>query len=532
MNKQSLSALTNAHAWVGLVISTVLFIVFLCGAFTLYRDNIIAWERDTIYPQAYPQELASLDTVVNNIATQYDIDQHHSFSIRLPKEHAPHYEVYFAEEDQDGNEIDHNLIVSSQSGEILGDGSRFTYGDFLYKLHVNLGFKGPGTYFVGVVTLFFFVAILSGVVIHWRKIINNFFKYRKDGKRDKWLDAHNLIGVMGLPFHIMYAFTGLVFNLVIVYQVAYAVILYQGDQNALLKDAGVIIEAEQELTQPMAMKGLDKLLIKANQELGSADISFVRLENFADQLATVTFRAKDPNYFSLRKEIKFALYDGEVLYKTLDNYDNDLRGGLDVVANLHFGNFAGYGLKLVFFLLGIGTCYIILSGNLLWLEKRVNNKRQSQLGLHLVRAMTSGVFLGAMLATALGFASARLLPDTIANRAALIENIWYATLAIALLLAFFTKKQTQFSVLLLKATSAVMLLIPVLDWLIVGDNIALLVDQGRLDVLLIHSILLCFAVCAWLIASNLTKKHALSGERDKNSETDEITGNKPSAQIA
>ena len=506
MKRESLSALTNAHAWVGLVISTVLFIVFLGGAFSLYRDNIIAWERDTVYPQAIPGTLVSLDKVVATIDSNYQIDQHHPIFIRMPKPSAPHYEVYFAEEDEHGNEIDYNVIVSSETGEVLADGSRFTFGDFLYELHVNLKIPGYGLYIVGTITLFFFIAIMSGIVIHWRKIASNFFKYRKDGKKDKWLDGHNLIGVMGLPFHIMYAFTGLVFNMVIVYQIAYAVVLYQGDQNALLKDAGFVIEPKQELNQPMPMSNLDSLLVKAHQELAPVEIQFVSFDNFGDQAATMTFRAKDPTQFSVRKELKVSVKDGEVLYKTLDNYDNDVRGGLDVIANLHFGSFAGYGLKLVFFVLAIGTCYIILTGNLMWLAKRAKNKRQSKAGLHLVRAMTTGIFLGAMLATALGFASARLLPETFAERSFTIELIWFITLLLSLALAFSSKKQQALSVLLLRASAAVMLLVPVLDWTLASQNILNLLSQGRYDVLLVESILVIFALCAWRIAKSIAVK--------------------------
>ena len=110
--------------------------------------------------------------------------------------------VYFEEKLSDEENRDKHIIFSAD-GSILGDSQGFAWGDFVYELHYNLYADNVGLYFVGVITLFFFVALLSGVVIHWRKIIKNFFQYRVSANKDKLLDAHNLIGVMGLPFHIM-----------------------------------------------------------------------------------------------------------------------------------------------------------------------------------------------------------------------------------------------------------------------------------------------------------------------------------------
>lgn len=60
--------------------------------------------------------------------------------------------------------------------------------------------------FAGLVML---VALISGVVMH-RKIFREFFTFRpaKDTQRSV-LDLHNMTGVLVLPFHFFFAFTGL-----------------------------------------------------------------------------------------------------------------------------------------------------------------------------------------------------------------------------------------------------------------------------------------------------------------------------------
>lgn len=505
MKQQTLKALTNAHAWVGLVISTILFLVFLGGSFSLFRENIVSWERDTLYSQSKPQVDVGLDVMVNNVYNQYEVDQHHPFYIRFPEGQKSHFEVYFAEEDENGNEIDFNLLVSSETGEILTPADRFIYGDFLYDLHVDLHLGELGKYLVGFVTLFFFVAVLSGVVIHWRKIVNNFFQYRKDGKKDKWLDAHNLIGVMGLPYHIMYAFTGLVFNLVIIYQIAYAVLLYQADQNALLADAGYVDTRVEMTGVAQPIDGLQELYERAQNELGSVNINFANIQNIGDETSTIRFSGNDPELFSTRKEIEYVISSGEVSYKTLDNFDNDVRSGLAIIASLHFADFAGYGLRLLFFVLGIGTCYLILTGNLMWIEKRAKQRKHSVIGLHIVKALSTGVFVGSLVATAVGFVLARILPPQMAERSDMIFNAFFITMFVCLAVAFVYKNQQVLSVLFLRITSILMVSVPLLDWIYVSEGINELLVQGRLDVLVVESIAVVFAVCCWVISRHMSK---------------------------
>ena len=54
-----------------------------------------------------------------------------------------------------------------------------------------------------------FVAIISGVITH-RRIFADFFTFRTRRGQRSWLDAHNAVAVLALPFHLMITYTGLV----------------------------------------------------------------------------------------------------------------------------------------------------------------------------------------------------------------------------------------------------------------------------------------------------------------------------------
>jgi len=506
MKKETLSALTNAHAWVGLVISTALFIVFLAGSFSLFRDNIAQWEMDPHLSLNTTEINVSADQVIQSVVTEYNLKETHYFRLFFPTTLKPYYQVSFEDHGENGEEVYRGLVVSAQTGEIVANDYNFTFADFLYRLHVDLKIPTIGKYLVGIVTLFFFVALISGVVIHWRKIAKNFFLYRKDKTKDKYLDGHNLIGVMGLPFHIMYAITGLIFNLVIVYQIAYALVLYGGDQTALLKDAGYNQPHIAEIGKHIEMRGFDDFYQRAKDTLDEEKLNFLAVEHFGDESAMVSFGASDSSAFGIRKEVIYRVSTGEQLYLTLDNYNNAVRSGLRFLQSLHFGDFAGYGLRIVFFILGIGTCYIILTGNLMWLAKREKNKRQSKRGLHVVRAITSGGFIGSMAGVATSFLAARILAPDMINRSEMVQNVFGVTLLICVVVAFFIKNFAVFNSTLLKLVSVTLLLTLIADWVLFSQQILMMISLAHYDVLIVEGIVALFALCCWGISLRIGKK--------------------------
>src|SRR5690606_25693579 len=89
--------------------------------------------------------------------------------------------------------------------------------ELVNALHYSLGIPVAGTWLMGIVSLLYGVALVSGVVIHLPKLVADLFALRPGRNLKRfWQDAHNLIGVLGLPMHIMFAVTGALLCLVMV----------------------------------------------------------------------------------------------------------------------------------------------------------------------------------------------------------------------------------------------------------------------------------------------------------------------------
>ncbi|EER57539.1 PepSY-associated TM helix domain protein, partial [Acidovorax delafieldii 2AN] len=130
---------------------------------------------------------------------------------RLPDERQPAVSLLWRNAAQPRFEA---LLMHPQTGEKLE--VRDTMGgDFFYRFHYELrtASKGrwvvEGRWVVGGATLLMFIALLTGIVTH-RRIFKDFFTFRpgKGGQR-AWMDAHNVTGVLVLPFYLLITFSGL-----------------------------------------------------------------------------------------------------------------------------------------------------------------------------------------------------------------------------------------------------------------------------------------------------------------------------------
>lgn len=501
--------LTEAHGWLGVIISAVLFLVFWAGSVTLFYEEIRQWAAVPHYPVNVNAPDMPLQQIVEQKLAKYDFDAKEHLSVFMPTEHYPYYRMNIdlvrekGKEDQHGEVV--NLIINPKTGETVSDNNPFTMASFIYRLHFNLNLPGGG-YIVGVITLFFFFALISGVFIHAKKMFKNFFQYRTNKrKRDKLLDMHNVVGVMSLPFTIMFAISGLIFNLAIIYQISFAVFLYKGDQSALLKDAGYDFFTEKtvDIKQDMT-KAFDLIVQSRNDE--NQTLNRATFYNYGDQNAAIELRGSDHDNFAQRNEVFYRVSDGSVISKMDIEQYNTLRKGLDVIATLHFGNFAGIDLRILYFILGIAVCAMIIVGNILWLDKRILQRNVSKRSIGFVRSLTVGLCSGFVVATAVVFLAERILPLSLIDRGTWVVYTYVAVLSLVAISAFWVINNKRFIARLLQVTVALVLLIICADWWLFGASLITLWQDGFRGVIGVEIGLLLFAVASLWIAKLLLKQ--------------------------
>lgn len=510
MNKQFLKRITEAHSWLGLIISGLLFIVFFTGSISLFRNEIALW---SILPHHAPAQGEPLppSEIIQLAIKDYPFNAKEHLTLVSPTLAFPFYSAYVDIILPEGatSDIDYvSLLIDPVSGKTVAKIDDFYLAEFLYHLHYNLNIP-YGSYIIGFVTLFFCFALISGIFIHARKLFRQFFLYRTgEGKHDQLLTMHNLIGVMTLPFTLMYAITGLIFNLVIIYQVAFALVLYKGDQEALLTDAGYTQHKPKWLGEPLdSQDEIDRLLAQHVQDFGQ-DATAIRLYNYGDKSALIQIYGNVSGEFVGPVEQVIALDNGEMIFSKTPTSPNMVTTGQTVLATLHFGDYAGIDLKLIYFLLGMGVCVLIVSGNLLWVEKRMQQRHFSVKQTAAVNSMTLGTTMGVILATAVAFLFERLLPIDLLGRENVMIASFVITLGLYMGLAWFILDKSRLLFISLVSTGAVLFLVLFSDFVLFHHQIVNLLSLGIFSVVGVQIGLACTAILSITVAFSLFNKKA------------------------
>jgi len=501
--------LTEAHGWLGVVFSIVLFIVFWAGSLSLFLLEINQWAELPHYPPAQNGQVKPLSEIIDTQLKQYPHQPETAMRIFLPNQDNVSYRVFLqvpdtkaaakAAETTDNIKTKRlRLKVDPKTGEARPARSEFKLINFIYRLHYDLQLSRFGLYFVGIVTLFLLFALFSGVFIHFKKIINYFFSYRTHKTRTQLLDLHNVVGIMSLPFTLMYAISGLVFNLVIVFQIVFVVFIYQGDQDKMISDAGFSgFEAEAMSGRTLDMSKLDQLLADKQAQYGPA--RFVRIYNYGDETAAVELFGKGQGNLEPRYELAFRLLDGKLLQESGVQTINVFKEGRRVLSSLHFGDFAGFDLRVLYFILGMAVAAMIIAGNMLWINKRRNNRKVSDKVTTFVSNLTLGSCCGMIFATAAGLLLERTLPLGLAARGDWVIAGFMAITVATAACAFWLSDKKRYIANTLYTSAAILILTVIASWSMFANTLIELWAQGIHSVIGVDiGLLLSAALCGFI----------------------------------
>lgn len=240
----------------------------------------------------------------------------------------------------------------------------------MLRLHTDMYLGLPGKWFMGVMGFLFMIAIVSGVVLYWpftRRL--NFAAIRKQkSRRVLWLDWHNLLGVVTIIWALVVGGTGVI-N-------AYAEVMLGIWQRNELAAMAVPYAGKPTPTQ---LASLDKVLGNAMKVAPGMDPAFIAFPGtpFTSTHHFAVFLRGDTPLTS--RLVKPVLLDGETGEvsdtRELPTY---LKAVL-VSQPLHFGDYGGMPLKIIWALLTVFTIIVLGSGLYLWAVKRSKVRRGARL---------------------------------------------------------------------------------------------------------------------------------------------------------
>ncbi len=425
-------AMAWLHTWSGLVVGWVLLAIFVTGTASYYRTDISRWMR----PELPQVEALAPDALARAAELGVAHLQRHAGGARtwflgLPTPDSPVLDLFWRT--RPGTppgqaRLDPATGEPAAIRETRG-------GDFLYRFHFELHMPPLwGRWIVGICAMIMLVALISGVITH-RRIFADFFTLRRDKAPQRgWLDAHNVTGVLALPFHLMITYTGIV-TLAVMYMPWGITAAYRGEAQTFFAESGQIPAPRAAAGEPGTLAPIGPMVREAVARVPEP-LERLSIVNPRDAHAVVTAVFAEPHGLShAHPQIAFDGVTGAVREVRQGGLGPATRTFTTMVG-LHEAHFAGPALRILFFLCGLMGSALVATGLVLWSVARLPRAgARGFLGLRLVQALNIGAVAGLPAAIAAYFLANRLLPVGLAGRADAEIGAFFATWGLVTLAA-------------------------------------------------------------------------------------------------
>jgi uncharacterized iron-regulated membrane protein len=252
------------------------------------------------------------------------------------------------------------VILNSYTGQPLAFDFDGAFSVIVLKLHANLFAGFAGELYLALVGIAFFVALVSGVAIYAPFMRNLLFAAlrRERGPRVFQLDLHNLTGIATLAWCSVVALTGVILELS-----KPILAIYQAT------DLAAMLAPFKEQPKPAQIVPLETALAAAEQAWPDHKVSFA--------LFPGTPLSGDHHYtFFLasgsgvaKRVLKLALIEAATGHVTVARESPWYLKALFVSGPLHFGDYAGMPLKIIWALFTVLTLVLCCSGLYLFIAR-------------------------------------------------------------------------------------------------------------------------------------------------------------------
>ncbi|CAI3934619.1 PepSY-associated TM region (PiuB) (PUBMED:15124630) [Commensalibacter communis] len=389
MLQKTLSILTLIHRWGGLIGGWFCFFLVVTGTISIFDLEISRWMQPELaqYTDTGTISEKSMDT---SYRIWQDNTRQNRFSfVILPTERYPFIYVLSSQ-----GALFNWQNIDPVTGKVIQ--TQPTVGGYFFdSLHNSFLLTRPaGDIVIIVLSIAFFIFILSGFIIHLKHLWKEFFKVRPKASALRFvLDIHLGIGVFFFPFLLLMVVSGFLF---------YAPI-YMSFLNPSPSHYVAAPYQERQATQSHSQKSLFSLVQEAKTTFKSMP-GFILItpkqihvvQSDADQLAIMR------NYIELdRASHQVSL---QVNHPTFGRYI------LNVMFGLHLTRAGGDVLRWVYFVAGTGSSILVATGLLFFSNKRRHfNKKHISSRLLFFYKVIDGIHVGAMMGTLLAIVSVFLV---------------------------------------------------------------------------------------------------------------------------
>lgn len=492
MKAATLRIFLAVHTWVGLVAGMALFIAFYAGAITVFEHELQGWEHPAEPMPTREAGFAESQALVEAVLAAHP-EADHQFFLTLPGHHGPEPVLFWFDEASGAQQ----RFTLDDAGQLQQRDARAGWIEYIYDLHFTAGLpRTLGIYLFGVFCILYGLALVSGVVIYAPAFLKDLMALRigRNVKR-LWQDAHNVVGMLSLPFHIIFAWSGAVLTIGFVMLAPFQFLVFENKLLTILERDFEVAAHVEPAGEPRPMLPVAELVRLGERALPGIEIDGISYHEAGDANAQATmFGALPQRRLNSMGGIAVNAATGELQNAVGPKDFTPGMAMLRGIQHLHYGNFGASAVKWLYFVLGLAGAFLFYSGNLLWVEARRKRRQVEQPRRTRVMAgITLGVCLGCVAGVSALFLGAVFLPGT---GAALVYNaVFLACVAWGLL-----RPPPRAAFELLWLCVVLTALIPVAGWIGSGVHLFAAAWQGHWHRFLIDATALVMALAFWRMA--------------------------------
>ncbi|KPW85206.1 PepSY-associated TM helix domain-containing protein [Pseudomonas syringae pv. coryli] len=362
MKSQTVRRWSIVHTWSSLICTLFLLMLAVTGLPLIFHHEIDHLLGDAPHYKEMPADTPRLD--LEQLA-------------RAAEAHRPGEVMqYFGWDDEDPNGVmaitaatagtepnsSHTFALDARTGEALEMPS--ANGGFMMvmlRLHVDLYANLPGKLLLAFMGLLFVVAIVSGTVLYapfMRKLEFGQVRVNKS-TRTRWLDLHNLIGVVTLTWALVVGVTGVIS--------ACADLLIASWRNDALATMIAPYKDAPPLTRRAPATRLLEIAESAAPGMQADFIAFPGTRFSSEHHYAVFLKGNTHLTAHLSTPV---LIDARTLHVTAVVERPWYMDALGMSQPLHFGDYGGMPMKILWAVLDVLTIIVLGSGVYLWWVRR------------------------------------------------------------------------------------------------------------------------------------------------------------------
>ncbi|ANQ51940.1 PepSY domain-containing protein [Flammeovirga sp. MY04] len=381
------------HSWIGLYTGLFIGIVSITGALAVFKFEIDEMLRPDLF-FVTPKELPkNINEGINKVLDKYP--ENNGYRINVPKNEDRTWKVtVYLDDPNSPAKITQEVYLNPYTNTIVGERNMYrSFSFFIRNIHVRL-FEGLyGRQWVGFFGLLLTVSLIISIFLYFdftKK--QRFGQVRSKNNRVKYADLHKFIGLATIVIQLIIAITG----------------TWLGFQPKLEKPMlghrpGKFIPTEFPIDKTIDQtKTIDYLSVLQATKKNFPDMVPDMISPSKDGSNSVIVFGDIPNMPFERHTNFVALEkDDYHLLKKFDIRESGFGGHVYYMQEaLHFGDFGGIVLKVVYCLMGLICGFLCISGFFIYF-KRTEKKRTKKYPL----LTTSNIIWGFTITSLLWFVS-------------------------------------------------------------------------------------------------------------------------------